>query len=113
MVIISVPPPGAAWRSQGCCWSGLRSVLVSNGSAGICVCCCPCPAGLPGKMEKSLELRANCFGERKTAKQGQKEAEIPPKPELDDRNGFFSPQQQDWVTSRHAAREQRAQKRGR
>lgn len=103
MVIISVPPPGTAWRLQGCCWSGSWSVLVSNGSAGICVCCCLCPAGLPGKMEKSLELRANYFWERKAVKQGQKEAEIPTKPELDDGNLFFSPQQQDWVTSRHAA----------
>lgn len=54
-------------------------------------------------MEKSLELRANYFWERKAVKQGQKEAEIPTKPELDDGNLFFSPQQQDWVTSRHAA----------
>lgn len=104
MVIISVPPPGAAWRSQGCCRSGPRSVPASNGRAGCCQAHAAMLGGPASLGGKSLELRSNCLWESRAAEQDQGEAEISPNPELAGLNSSFSSKLWDWghEGSRHA-----------
>lgn len=73
--------PGGRWDAAR---SGLRSVPASNGSTDICVGCCqaPCLTGLPDEMKKSLELRANCFWDKKAAGQTRRRQKYYPGPFL-------------------------------
>lgn len=70
--------PGGRWDAAR---SGLRSVPASNGSAGICVGCCQAWA-CQTRLKKSLELRANCFWDKKEAGETRRRDKYYPGPFL-------------------------------